>query len=392
MKLNLENFEEKFYFRTSHLFWHLLTGIAGLALVIGVLILLWGITPSLKPSVKKTVYPEPVAVTADEVLLRIAPPAKKVEIAGKTPQVYPTSTGGEVKPQPAAQVDSTELAYQSSMDSLKVLLPPKKFPWKSHGHWEKEWYNRRKWVVDVWGINDRLKSAFKKVNAQSFVDKQKLLDAYIALVSPFPEKQRYKVFKAAISYTKDDVWSAVRNTELLSAAIPHFDTEKADFIETLAKFGRKNPRDGSAFIAYMNATIPQFETEYRREMLKEFVKCYYDYFDNIGKQKEATGMFLPMLSNFESKQQAKALNEFYQLYLAKNANREREIANIDYTYEQELQSAEYVLAQKRTSKTGYRTLGLQVFGGSVIFIAFIALFLVLLSIQRNIKQMREATA
>jgi len=45
----LENFEEKFYFKTSHLFWHLLSGLGGLALLGGVLVFLWGLTPSMKP-------------------------------------------------------------------------------------------------------------------------------------------------------------------------------------------------------------------------------------------------------------------------------------------------------------------------------------------------------
>lgn len=68
MKLQvLENFEENFYFRTSHLFWHLLAGIGGLALLAGVLVFFWGLTPSFKPGVKRTIYPAPVQVSAAEI-------------------------------------------------------------------------------------------------------------------------------------------------------------------------------------------------------------------------------------------------------------------------------------------------------------------------------------
>ena len=392
MKLHLEDFEEKFYFKTSHLFWHLVTGLSGLALMIGVLIFFWGLTPSCKPGVKKDAYPEPVAVSPSEVLQRIAPPTPRKSVASSSPAVTKVAGIADTAGAAIAAVDSTELAYLASIDSLKALLPPKNFPWKSRGHWERDW-NRKKWVVDVWGISDRLKSAYERVSADNFIDKKSLLDAYIALISQLPgEKDRYKVFKSATAYTKDDLPKALSHMQALAAAAPQYHAKAADALVRLATFGRKNPRDGLAFIEYMNATIPQFADSIHHPMLKQFVKCYYEYFDDIGRQKEATAMFLPLASNFPADKQAKALREFYKLYLEKNADREREIAGIDRRYQSALKSAGYVVSRKRADKAGYRDLGLKLFGGSVVFIAFVALFLVLLSIQRNIRQLREATA
>ena len=132
----LEKFEEKFYFKTSHYFWHLITGLAGLALVAGVLILLWGLTPSLKPGVSKAKYPEPVAVTANEVLQQITPAKKSEQLTAKAPVTLPGSASTDIVVEETTAIDSTKLAYDASLDSLKTLLPPNKFPWKSRGHWE----------------------------------------------------------------------------------------------------------------------------------------------------------------------------------------------------------------------------------------------------------------
>jgi len=213
MKLSfLETFEEKFYFKTSHLFWHLLTGLGGLALVAGILILLWSLTPSFKPGVKKPVYPEPVQVTAEEIKLRIQPPVKQKEVIPTPAEpIQPAPT--EVKPAIMKTKDPKEKAFFASIDSLKRLLPPEKYKWETKGHWVQDWYERR-WVIDVYGINDSLTSIFNNVNAEDFTLKKQLLDAYISLIKLFPEDQRYSVLKAAIDYSKDDVPTSIANIGL----------------------------------------------------------------------------------------------------------------------------------------------------------------------------------
>ena len=232
MKLSfLENFEEKFYFKTSHYFWHLLTGLGGLALVVGILILLWGLTPSFKPGVKKPKYPEPVEVTAEEIKLKIQPPVKPKEVI---PTVKDTVAAIEQQPEVVEKIDPAEQAYLTAIDSMQQLLPQEKYRWESRGHWEQSWY-RKKWIIDYYGISDRLKSIFKKVDAEKFASKKQLLDAYIALIALFPEDQRYSVLKSAIEYCKTDVTTSVSNVELLTASVPNFNTDKSDFLNNYHK-------------------------------------------------------------------------------------------------------------------------------------------------------------
>ena len=389
MKLSfLENFEEKFYFKTSHYFWHLLTGLGGLALVVGILILLWGLTPSFKPGVKKPKYPEPVEVTAEEIKLKIQPPVKPKEVI---PTVKDTVAAIEQQPEVVEKIDPAEQAYLTAIDSMQQLLPQEKYRWESRGHWEQSWY-RKKWIIDYYGISDRLKSIFKKVDAEKFASKKQLLDAYIALIALFPEDQRYSVLKSAIEYCKTDVTTSVSNVELLTASVPNFNTDKSDFLNKLATFGRKNPRDGRTFIEFVNNNITKFEPEIRTSMLTTLINSYYRHFNLIEKQREATDLFLGMLDSFEPADQSKALTEYYRLYVSKNYDREREVEQIESEYQSNLSHAQSVLSSKKSKKAEYRGLGLKAIGGSIIFIAFVALFLVVLSIQRNVKLLREGSS
>jgi len=382
----LENFEEKFYFKTSHLFWHLLSGLGGLALLGGVLVFLWGLTPSMKPDVKKPAYPTPIQVNAAEIKQQLTPPA--ASDASTRTTTYSPPAAQEQRSAQVASTDSTLAAYRASYDSLKILLPPAQFRWQTVGHWEQTWWEK-KWVVDALGIDDRLQSAYEKTNARNPVAAKQLLDAYRALLALFPVDQRVQVLRAAIEFTKDDVSTSVYNVSLLRAAVKNFSTSNADFIETLSAFGKKNPRDGRRFIEYANTILPKFDALSRPPALKTLASSYYNYFNDISKQEEATNLFVVMLNEFEPGQQAKALAEYYQLYRDRNYAREQEIAALESHHQSELNAAEMVVAEKRAKKATLRAWSWKIMAGSFVTVAFLALFLVLLSIQRNIKMMRE---
>jgi len=383
----LENFEEKFYFKTSHLFWHLLSGLGGLALLAGALIFLWGLTPSMKPEVKKPAYPAPIQVSAGEIKQQITPATRSSEITAQATN-YSISAKREEQLSAAAPADSTMRAYMASYDSLKILLPPAKFRWQTVGHWEQTWWER-KWVVDVYGIDDRLQSAYEKANAKNPIAAKQLLDVYLGLLALFPVDQRMTVLRAAIDFSRDDVATSAHHVSLLRAAAANFSTNNADFVETFSTFGKKNPRDGRRFIEHANAVLPKFDSLARPATLKTLTNSYYNYFNDISKQEEATNLFVGMLNEFEPAQQAKVLAEYYELYRDRNYAREQEITGIEAQYQNELNEAEAAVAAKQAKKAAWRALGWKIAAGSFVTVAFLALFLVLLSIQRNIKMMRE---
>lgn len=380
-----EKVEERFHFKISHFFWHVLTALGGLALLTGVLVLLWGIIPAFKPSVDKPVYPEPVKVTAEEITQQLLPPAKRAELAQKPPDDRAVQ-----KPEAAKLADADERAYLSLVDSMKVLLPADRYPWESRGRWEQTYWERR-WVVTVLGVQDRLNSAFQRVNANDFKSKKQLLDAYISLVVLFPLEQRLTVLKAAIDLSKENVVASSQDVSLLRATVPVFSTDNADFVEVLATFGRKNPRDGRPFIEYTNSILPHFAAETRRPILNALVSAYYSYFNDIDRQREGTDLFLAMQKSFPPEDHVKALTEYYRLFVEKNAERRRQVARIEENYARAESEAEATLAERGGEKASYRSLSLQVIAGSVVFISLVAMFLVLLSIQRNVKMIRETS-
>lgn len=392
MKLSfLENFEEKFYFKTSHFFWHFLIGLAVLALIGGLLIFLWGITPSLKPSVDKPKFPEPVKISAAEIKLQIAPPAR-VTPTTKTADLATTPVPVVKEPTPPAsaepQVDPTEKAYQLALDSLKVLLPPDKFAWESRGHWETDWYEKR-WVVDRVGIADQLERGFRKANAGSFESKKQILDGYLSFLSPFPVDLRYMVLANLIESAEEDVPSTLSCLNLLKSSVALFSTDKIDYLRDLVNFKKKNPNDGRPFIEYANQILPKFDPATRKSILDVLTRYYYREFKELSRQQEPTNLFIELLPSFQAEEQPMALASYYDLFLSKNQAREYQINILNSEYEAELARAEQILASKKQSKSEYRNLAWKLIGGSIIFIAFIALFLVMLSIQRNVKLLRE---
>ncbi len=385
----LESFEEKFYFRTSRIFWHILAGIGGLALLGGAAIFLWSLTPSLKPNVKKPAYPPPVAVSTMEIKQIIAPAEPKVELAVAHAAPVSAASAATATDQ-IAPADSSWFAYQTALDSMRALLPPERFRWESFGHWQQTFWER-KWMVDYIGIQERIESITRQVNAHDLREAARLLQSYIALVHPFPVELRFEVLKSAMEFSKDDVATTIQNIALLRAAAPHFSIYDEEAIAALATFGRKNPRDGRRFIEYTNGLLPSFEQNQRLPLLQTLISGYYNYFNDIARQEEATNLFLAIQKDFEPGQQAHALNEFYRLYRERNMAREQQIAAMEAGYQNELALAENVVAEKKSRKAFLRAWGWKITAASVGAIAFLALLLVLLSIQRNIKMLREVT-
>jgi len=372
--------EEKYYFKISFWFWHVLAGLAGLAIIGGMLIFLWGILPSFKPGVSKPRYPKPIKVSAVDINQIMAPD----KAAGK----QGTQTAATANTKEAKRRDPKQEVYRKSIDNMKTLLPPGRYTWKSRGHWERGYY-KNKWVVDQLGIDDRLKAVYRKINITDFKAKKKLVDTYATLLVKFTEKQRLQVLKSAIEYSKESLTVTLVNIGLLQASVPNFPDGNADFIKTLARFGKKNPRDGRIFIRYVNKIIPKFTIEIRRSVLDVLVKYYYGHFKVFDKQKEATDLFLDLLPGLQSADQVKGLEGYYKLFLAKNKDRERRIVVIEQQYKNNLINAENTYSARRSYKAGQRALAWKLIGGGLVFIAVLAMFLVLLSIQRELKLLRE---
>lgn len=396
----LSKFEEKYVFNISLGFWRLLVGMAVLVLVAGLLFLLWGIIPAFRSSAKKANYPPVVTVSLEELQAQVLPRARaEIKKSAQEGQRVSTAEGKPAKEEPP-EVAPGEVDYNRLLDSLKALIPPTRYAWKSRGHWEYpygreywEYYKSsryRKWKVDRLGINDRLKTAYRRANADDYMSKKELLTAYLSVLSQFSEDKRTAVLEAVTTYTKESVAQSTANVVLLSGSIPNFSTDRADYLQELATFGKKNPNDGRAFVEYVNGMLNKLDPDVRFDALQAMISSYYKHFNNrIALQKEITNMFLPMVVNFQPEHQVKALGNYYELYLRKNADRMATIRQIDREYARELSLASSEHQSARAKKGEWRLRGVYAIGGAIVFIAFIALILALLSMQRYLERIYE---
>lgn len=393
--------EEKYVFNISRIFWHIFIGLGILGIIGGILLLLWGIVPPIKHSVRKPKYPPPIAVTMEELQTKVSPTKIKKEKIKPNP-IKEIIKPREKKYKEIKEVSPEEKEYLSSLNLLKGLIPPKKYLWKSRGHWYYPYGRRyweyyktsgyRKWVVDRLGISDRLKSAYRKAKATDFISKKHLLDAYISILSSFPQEKRVEALKALITYTKGSVSQSISNVKLLEKCIPNFFTKRVDYLTKLAKFGSRNPQDGATFIEYINENIIKFDPGVRIDVLDAMISAYYKYFNNVSRQKEVTNLALSQIVGFAPQYQAKALAYYYSIYYNKNAERERRIKQIDWKYKQSLSAIESRYHSDKLKKVRWRIKGLYGIGGGIVLIAVIALLLVLLSIQRHLKNIEEKIA
>lgn len=393
-------YEEKYVFNISLSFWRLWVGLAGLALVLGLLFFLWGIIPAFKSSVNKGTYPPVVTISLQELQQEVLPAKKSA--AAKTEKS--TQTSGSVATSSVQQQSLPapgEVEYQSMLDSLKALIPPKKYAWKSRGHWEYpygkdywEYYRTsryRKWKVDRLGIKDRLKYAYARAKADDYLTKKELLNGYISVVSQFPEEKRPAVLEAVCTYTRDSLLQSLSNVQLLSESIPNFSTESTDYLKKLATFGKKNPNDGGAFIGYTNGILNRFDAGVRFKALQAMMQRYYKHFNNrIDLQIKITDEFLTFAADFEPEYQVRALEKYYELYLNNHARRMAAIERIEDDYSRELSYAASQHYQAKANKAEWRMWGLYAIGGGVVVIAFLALVLALLSMQKNLERIYES--
>lgn len=256
----LGQMEEKFHFSTSRSFWHLLAGIGGLALLGGILMYLWSVTPSQKPTVKRPVCPPRIALTADEIIQRFAPPAKTSPAAATPPQFQPPAPG--IVPAQTLPADLIALAYQAAIDTLQKLLPSSRNAWESQRRYqERGWYYGRGyddgWEAVVDGISDEQQNAYARANATDLASRTRLLQAYAEPAAQVGEPLRLRALESGMAISKNEVANSIAGVNLLKAAVSHHRAYDVSDLGRSAEFSQRNPRDGFAFMRVCQRPSPK---------------------------------------------------------------------------------------------------------------------------------------
>ncbi|MDP3359641.1 MAG: hypothetical protein Q8S41_09870 [Lutibacter sp.] len=414
MKTNyFSKIENKYVFNMSLIFWHIFIALSTIAVIISLLIFLWSITPSFQKNVEKQSYPEkkqypdPVKVNLfelklEEVKLEEAPPESPDTVAViEKKQVVEDITGKK--------------EYESSFNTLKTLIPPSKYSWEGEGYWyypqgERFWtyYKQeqyRQWISTEPGIDSKLSSSYRNVNAKNYVKKKQILDGFISIVKLLKEEKRATALQILMNHMTDNIVQNDSIYKVLTKVVNKMlKVDNLEYLDQLVRFGKINQNDGVPFIEYTATIINNFDVSQKTISIDNLVKSYYNYFkQDLHKQIESTNLFLPFLYKIKVGQQGNALMKYYGVYLNKNIERDNKITQIENEQQKQITEIEtqYNLEQlqaqqefnaKKESKQNLRYKSMIAIGISILIIVLIATILVFFSIQRSVRKIEEKIA
>ncbi len=403
--------ENKYVFNVSLIFWHLFIALSTMVVVVSLAIFLWSIIPASqrevekKPYPVKTLYPAPIKVDINELQIT----ETKEEAPPVVPEQIQTTTTATQQPVEDLKGKS---AYDSTLNTLKILIPPSKYSWQGSGYWsypngERYWTfykleKYRQWNATEAGVEDKLKAAYQRANAGKYPDKKLILDGYVGVLKLLSEEKRLGALQDLISNVSDNISQNVNVCQSLSKVVSKMSKEEnISHLNQLALFGKKNPNDGSLFIDYTATIIDKFDVSKRAEIVDRLIIGYNNYFsNNFAMLKEATDLFLPLVAQIKAEDQPKTIIQYYGVFRNKNYARDNSIAQIENEYQQAINEIEnqYNLDQlaaqqeyfsDKMTKGKYLLKSLAGVGGGIALIVLIALVLVFFSIQRSVRKIEE---
>ena len=383
--------EDKYVFTVSTVVWHICVALAAIGVVIGVCVFLVGAIPAMKDTPEKGKYPAIVNVTPEEIRARVAPASEQPRPAVRADRKKAIRAE---KPAEAPLPDNISKELEAAYATLRTLLPSPKFAWASSGEWYFP-YGRfmpqyRRWVVRSLGIPGRINSVCKEANITTDAEKAQFVLACSDVIKAFPLDKRGPVFAAALRVAQTSTTKTLANLTLLRTLGNDLMKDRVDLLVASADLLQANPKDGSTFFEFALSAINSFDPSVKADAISTMMRNYRGQFSgNLDRLKEFTAPFLPMAKSFEPKFQASALDQYYALAIAKNVQREQEIRKVDAQYARALEKAEAEYSAANLKKAALRMAGAYGIGSGIGTIAFVALLLVLLSIQRYLRKLVE---
>ena len=396
--------EDKYVFRVSTAFWHLLIGIITVAAVIGIVLLAWSLIPASKDQVKASTYPTKATY----------PPVEGVNLADlnmNDEKIIPPPTQA---PPPAYQSqievenDPDKPAYDLSLSELKRIIPQDQWQpgYWSYPYGELAWQTHqtdqyRQWNSSGENVEERLERSYRAIKAKKYAAKKSALDSYLKILKQIPSTNSTEVLNSII-YNMNDRFTDIHLLDsaftLIASNLKTFSASK-DAAQHLIGFTLNYPKAAFDFIPFAIHTCLQFSDSARYQILTVLSSGFYSSFNsNVEVQKEATEQFNSLLPHIHGIDPAKALRKFYSVYNQKNRKRNDEIVRINDDYNNQVAAiladstmramqAEVKLMADKEKKSELRNKSVYAIGGGFIAIALLGTILTLLSIQRILKRM-----
>ena len=401
--------EDRYVFRVSTAFWHLLIGLITIAAIIGIVVLAWSVIPPGKEKVKASAYPTKASY----------PPVEKVTLAElnmNDEKVMPPPTVQQAPPpayHPKTQVenDPGRPAYDVSLAELKKIIP--KDEWQP-GYWsypygELAWQmhpsdpNYRNWNPSGDNVEQRLERSYIPIDAKQYSQKKAALDSYLKILKQIPSSKSSEVLNFII-YNMNERFSDLHVLDsaftIIASSLKTF-SGSTDAAQNLIGFVLNNPKSAFDFIPFAILTCNQISDSLRFQLLTGLTDGFYTYFNSdVEVQKDATEQFTKLLPQLRGINPAKALRKFYSIYNHKNQKRNEEIGRINEDYNSQVTAiladstmraiqAEAKYFSDKEKKSEFKSKSLYVVAGGFIAIALLGTILTLLSIQRILRRMES---
>jgi hypothetical protein len=399
--------EDKYVFRVSTAFWHLLIGIITIVAIVGVALFVWSIIPPSKEKVEAATYPTKAAY----------PPVELVTIADLNmneekvtqPPIVQTAPPPEYKSETVSENDPDKPAYDLVLAELKKIIP--KENWQP-GYWsypygELAWQmhpsdpNYRVWNQSGENVEQRLEHSYERIKATNYTAKKVTLESYLRILRLVPPEKSVGTLDFII-YNINDRFSDPdlldTTFSLVAKNIKAFSTP-SEAAEYLLGFALNNPKFAFDFIPFAVQECSKISDSLRFQYLATLIDGYYTYFNNtVDVQKEATEQFDKLLPQLPGINPSKALRKYYSIYNQKNQKRNAEIALINDEYNTQVAAiladstmkalqAEIKHQADKEKKSEYRNKSLYAIAGGFVAIALLGTILTLLSIQRILRRM-----
>lgn len=396
--------EDKYVFRISTAFWHLLIGAITVTAIIGIVLFIYSLIPSSKNEIKASEYPTKASY----------PPVEKVSLSDLNIKDEKIITPVVQAPPPVyqpsidAEYDSDKPAYDLSLSELKRIIPQDQWQpgswfypagelaWEAH---QTDQY--RKWNPSGENVEQRLERSYKQIKAKKYSGKKIALDAYLKVLKQIPPSNSNEVLNTII-YSMNDRFTDLHLLDstfsLIAKSIETFSNSK-DAAQHLIGFALNNPKATFKFIPFAVQVCKELSDSSRFQVLTVLSNSFYSSFnENVEVQKEATEQFNNLRPLIRGVDTDIALRKFYSVYNQKNRKRNEEITRIDDDYNAQIASiladstmkaiqADIEFAASKELKSDLRKNSIYAIAGGFIAIALLGTILTLLSIQRILKKL-----
>lgn len=405
--------EDKYVFRVSTAFWHLLIGILTLAAIIGIVAFLWSVIPPSKSEVKAATYPAK----------QDYPLVKKVSLADLhlkdeklPPPVEKNQKGTEVqisKPKPIEKIDidPSKPAYELALIEFRKMIPDDQ--WKPGTYlitnptgWEMYHLEQyRIWQPSGPSVEEDLDNIYDVVKASDFAHKKNVLETISKIIKSVPSDSKGKsVQKIASSINQNWIEPKILDSvcNLIVSTLPTFKGKSASeaAIEIIG-FSLANRGVVFEFLPFAAKTCSILPDSLRATFFSGLTSAYDNNFnENFPVQKEATDQFKSLIPQLNGVNPTKALKKFYTVYNYSNRQRNLDIARLESEYKIQVNKIEadslaqvrineIIYQEEKQKKSDLKWKALQAVAGGFVLIALLGTVLTLLSIQRILKKIEE---